>query len=434
MIDAFLNRETHTPLPVDARSFGCHTAVLAQSGSGKSFLIGRLIEELLIKTKARVVVLDPNSDFVRIPEIDAAIWASDKLRPWFFPNESLDTFRSDWTQANTRVLSNRNLPNTRPLRIGWGGLSDVERANVMGLDPAAQPELYWASVLIGEVTRSRWEDDVEPDYDFQGFRSVAEELCDFLLSGDGLEDISQHPLAGSLRSLGPGFALRLRVLVDSLANFDIWRSVGDNETDVADILTVEADSPSATVIDLLSLDTDAERLAISTRALAAIWASAREAYGASLRDIDDPDRRVPTFLVIDEAHNVVPVQRLTPAAERLAAEVLKIAAEGRKFGLFLVVATQRPRKLDPSILTECDALILMKMTNYSDMGDAAEVFGFIDSSLINKAKTLGLGDLFLQGRLSRSTDIYHVAPRRTKQGGRSLDDNYWTAAFDASLR
>ncbi|NVM24158.1 MAG: DUF87 domain-containing protein [Desulfobacterales bacterium] len=51
---------------------GAKRPVLTQSGSGKSFLVGRLIEELVIKTNARVVVLDPNSDFVRLPEVDEA--------------------------------------------------------------------------------------------------------------------------------------------------------------------------------------------------------------------------------------------------------------------------------------------------------------------------------------------------------------------------
>jgi DNA helicase HerA-like ATPase len=36
-------------------------AIVAQSGSGKSFFLGRLIEEILLQTKARVVVVDPNS-------------------------------------------------------------------------------------------------------------------------------------------------------------------------------------------------------------------------------------------------------------------------------------------------------------------------------------------------------------------------------------
>src|SRR5207249_5060202 len=53
---------------VSPSSVAKHTAVIAQSGSGKSFFLGRLIEEIALKTQARLVVFDPNSDFRRLRE------------------------------------------------------------------------------------------------------------------------------------------------------------------------------------------------------------------------------------------------------------------------------------------------------------------------------------------------------------------------------
>src|SRR5712691_8534306 len=113
-IEAFWNRDAKTTGPLDPRLLGCHTAVLAQSGSGKSFMIGRLLEELLLKTKARIVVLDPNSDFVRLPETDDSAWTRAELQPWFFPGDTRDAFRSDWVKLAPIVLSNRNLLSARP--------------------------------------------------------------------------------------------------------------------------------------------------------------------------------------------------------------------------------------------------------------------------------------------------------------------------------
>jgi DNA helicase HerA-like ATPase len=296
----------------------------------------------------------------------------------------------------------------------------------MDLDPTSKPDLYWSLVLAGEIARGRWNDDVEADYDFEHFRAVADELCDFLLGAHGPEDIAQNSLAANLRSAGIGLALGFRALLERLESFEIWRGVGDQERDIADVLTSERSGSSATVIDLLSVNTEAERLALTTRALTALWRAARESYSTALRDIDEEDHRVPTIVVIDEAHNIVPMQRTSSAAERLAADVIRIAAEGRKFGLFLLVITQRPRKLDPSVLSECDGLFLMKMTNESDLKSAAEIFGFLDPLLLSGAKELKVGDVFLQGRLGRTNTVWHVAPRRTMQGGKSLDDDYWT--------
>src|SRR5688500_9218398 len=53
-------------------SMATHTAIVAQSGSGKSFFLGRLIEELLLRTKARCLIFDPNADFRRAHEVEAA--------------------------------------------------------------------------------------------------------------------------------------------------------------------------------------------------------------------------------------------------------------------------------------------------------------------------------------------------------------------------
>src|SRR5665647_1328314 len=46
-----------------------HMLIVGQSGSGKSFLIARLVEEILLRTQARAVVIDPNGDFSRIYDI-----------------------------------------------------------------------------------------------------------------------------------------------------------------------------------------------------------------------------------------------------------------------------------------------------------------------------------------------------------------------------
>jgi len=424
-IDLVHERDSFEPNSIDPSCLSCHTAILAQSGSGKSFMVGRLIEELLIKTKARVVILDPNSDFVRLPQIDAAVWQRPNFQQSFFPGENNEYFQTAWSKVSINVLSNRNLAHAQPLRINWGGLTDSERADVMDLNPIGQPELYWLLVLAGEVARDRWDNPAESDYDFEFFTHVAYEICEFLMGGEAPDDIVQNQFAQGLRPIGVSLSLRFRALISQLDAFDIWRSVGDNDKDIAEILPSHIDNPFATVIDLLSVDSDAERIALATRILASLWKSARDSYSGALRDLEDPDRRVPTFLVIDEAHNIVPAHRTSPAAERLANDVIRIAAEGRKFGLFLIVITQRPRKLEPSILSECDALLLMKMTNRGDLEYASEVFGFLPTDRLGIATELKVGDVLLYGRLGHNDKISHVAPRRTMQGGKSLDDNFW---------
>lgn len=415
-------------VPLDATQLACHTAVLAQSGAGKSFLIGRLIEELLLNTRFRVVVLDPNSDYVRLGDVDETAWDDPKLRAWFPLDDLHPAFSANWEKVEVRVASNRNLKGAAALQISWGRLSISERADAMEIDATSDPELYWMLELASEVAKERW-DDEECPFDFEHFREVANDLCGFLLGANSSGDFGSRPLAIALRSAGPSWALRFQSLVTRMESFDIWCSAGDDGPELGDLLSKPANSPAVTVLDLLSLETEAERLVVVASALSALWDRAREDYGNALRDAGTPDLRVPTLLVIDEAHNLVPASRRSAGAERVASEVVRIAAEGRKFGLFLLVVTQRPRKVEQNVLSECDSLFLMRMTNRVDLASATELFGFVDPAVADQAKNLETGDVLLQGRLGMEPEVCHVVPRRTREGGRNLDKDHWNRPY-----
>jgi hypothetical protein len=85
--------------------------------------------------------------------------------------------------------------------------------------------------------------------------------------------------------------------------------------------------------------------------------------------------------------------------EQLAGDVIRVAAEGRKFGLYLLVVTQRPGKIDGSILSESDNVLLMKMSSAEDIKHAKTVFGFLSDAAVVSASTLVVGETFLQGRV-----------------------------------
>ncbi|MDW0329150.1 MAG: DUF87 domain-containing protein [Nitrososphaeraceae archaeon] len=56
-----------------------YTEIIAQSGSGRSLFLGRLIEEIKIKSKTRCLNLDPNGDFRKINEINEEAWISNQV-------------------------------------------------------------------------------------------------------------------------------------------------------------------------------------------------------------------------------------------------------------------------------------------------------------------------------------------------------------------
>jgi len=403
--------------------FGAHGAIIAQSGSGKSFLLGRLVEELLLTTKARALIIDPNSDFLYLNNVAEDIWNDHKCKDWFYPGEDKDTFAKQWANVAIRITSNRNVGSLLPIRIDWGKLSPEEMGAVLNVDARLDPELFACIGITADYAADQWMPTTEPNYDFPFYRARADELADYLLGGTGTAFLTGHPIARSLLGGNHRMAHRLRAYMDVLAGYEIWRHVGEATQDIAEIISTKW---RALTIDLQSLNTDEERLAIVTRALETLWAKAKADLWEATRDPTAADHRVPTFIVIDEAHNLIPAERNAPAAVRAANMLVRIAAEGRKYGLFLLVATQRPRKIDSNVLSECENLILMKMKNETDITYAKDVLGYLEADIGTKARALGKGDALLRGNINTTGDILHCAPRRSVQGGRSLDDDYWS--------
>src|SRR5688572_18082629 len=77
---------------IPAGKLAKHTSIIAQAGSGKSFFLGRLVEEILLNTKAKVLVFDPNGDFRMVNQPQpASVWEKARYDPatrrGFLPTE-----------------------------------------------------------------------------------------------------------------------------------------------------------------------------------------------------------------------------------------------------------------------------------------------------------------------------------------------------------
>ena len=105
------------------------------------------------------------------------------------------------------------------------------------------------------------------------------------------------------------------------------------------------------MIDLPSLR---DKILAVNAVLATEWEEAREKWSAALEEPTEEDKRVPTFIVVDEAHNLIPAKTNGRLQAKLRDQFRMIAAEGRKYGLFLILVSQRPDKLDPFVISECD--------------------------------------------------------------------------------
>jgi DNA helicase HerA-like ATPase len=98
--------------------------------------------------------------------------------------------------------------------------------------------------------------------------------------------------------------------------------------------------------------------------------------------------RVPLLVVAEEAHRYVPAdKRLGFGPTRRA--ISRIAKEGRKYGVFLGVVTQRPAELDPTILSQCSTVFALRMANEADHAIIRSAVSDAASSTLESLPSMG---------------------------------------------
>jgi hypothetical protein len=344
---------TGVPALIDPDGFDRHTFLCGQSGSGKTYSLGVILEHLLVDTDLRILVLDPNSDFVRLGTVrhgseGPVTEAYRNLTP------SIEILRSEAEGP--------------PLRIRASELSPGARAAMLQLDPVADREEYAA---LAEMLEH--DDGVRP------LIGSLSELLSLEIPGArqlGLRASNLGVLDWMIWERGAGGSLHPRLLDDD------WRCL---------------------VIDLGSLDTPEEQAVIAESVLDTLWQHRR-------------DRR-PVLIVIDEAHNVCPQNPENAVVALATRHAIQIAAEGRKFGLHLLVSTQRPQKVHENVLSQCDNLVLMRMNSGADLAHLVESFSFVPPSIFGEARHFRLGEALIAGKFSPHPTLVRFGARISEEGG-----------------
>ena len=127
--------------------------------------------------------------------------------------------------------------------------------------------------------------------------------------------------------------------------------------------------------------------------------------------------RDPVLIVIDEAHNVCPAEPQNPLSAVATEHAIRIAAEGRKFGLYLLLSTQRPQKIPENVLSQADNLVLMRLNSLADAAFAQAVFSFVPPSLIERSATFRQGEALIAGKISPQPALLRFGARISQEGG-----------------
>lgn len=102
----------------------------------------------------------------------------------------------------------------------------------------------------------------------------------------------------------------------------------------------------------------------------------------------------PVLVVIEEAHVFIPRDEDTDTKYFAA----KVAREGRKFGLGLVIVSQRPRGIDANILSQMGSLAVMRMIQQDDQAHVSAASEALSKDLIDQLTSLNPGEAIFAGQ------------------------------------
>ncbi len=347
------------PCTADASGFDRHTFLCGQSGSGKTYSLGVILERLLIETDLRLVVLDPNSDFVRLGQV----------------RTGADPMLAERYREAARGIAvySAGAPAGRRLRLHAAEIDPEMQAALLRLDPVGDREEYAA---LAELLASK-------------------------------NPPTLGALAGSDQPEGRRLGLRVRSL--GVDRFSVW-APGESGS-ILD--AVHDPGIRCVVVDLGSLPAREEQALIAGAVLGDLWRRRQE--------------HSPVLIVIDEAHNVCPAEPQDRLVAMAAEHATRIAAEGRKFGLYLLVSTQRPQKIPDNVLSQADNLVLMRLNSLADAAFAQAAFSFVPPSLIERSVTFRQGEALIAGKISPQPALLRFGARISQEGGADVPAT-WAAA------
>jgi DNA helicase HerA-like ATPase len=125
----------------------------------------------------------------------------------------------------------------------------------------------------------------------------------------------------------------------------------------------------------------------------------------------------PIFVVIEEAHILIPKERETLSKYYVS----RIAREGRKFGIGLCLVSQRPKNIDPNALSQMNNMIILKLIEPSDQKYVQEASEQLSEELLKYLPSLNVGEAVIIGPAIRIPALVKIKKFEKKVSGTDID-------------
>lgn len=347
--------EYGAPFPVGLEALRKHVIIFAGSGSGKTVLVRRLIEECAIEGVSSIV-LDPNNDLARLgdpwPSRPTAWAPRDAVRAeaYFAAAEVMI-----WTPGvtNGRPLVLPNLPDISAADEGSDEQRELVDEAISILAPRAKLGGTSVKAQIGEAVLRQA---------LLHHARVAPEDCTSLTAFIGrLSRLPATALSTSIPN-GQKIAGDLAGLLEAARTNDSLFGGSGAPLDPGELLTPGPGRRArVSVISLVGLAGEEQRQAFVNQLQIALfgWIKAHPVA----------DRPLGGLYVMDEAQTFAPTSGKTPCTD----STNRLVAQARKYGLGLVFATQAPRNLQTKIANNCATQFLGALSGPANLDAAREL-------------------------------------------------------------
>lgn len=331
---------------------GKHFAILGTTGSGKSCAVTLILEGILKKYPyGHIILLDPHNEYSRAFGDKAEVIDPTTLEiPHWLLNleESIELFVGKTEYAAT---SQTNILKDAMLKARRDFVNSSLTADKITVDT---PVPYSLDKLTSNIDKAK-----------QGLTESKAE--------------SHTKILNKIKLLRDDKRFEFLLLPES--------KVSDNLAKIlSDLLRIPSAGKPLSIINLSGVPSDVVDVVVSVLCRTifdfSLWNNKRE--------------NLPLLLVCEEAHRYAP--RSDEAAFQPTKRALaRIAKEGRKYGVGLALVTQRPSELSTSIVSQCNTLIALRMSNEQDQNFVRLALPDNVKSLVNVLSTLRTREALVVG-------------------------------------
>jgi len=364
------------------RFFGKHIGVVGSTGSGKSSTVAAIIQEGIkpstdqtaagILNNSHVIIFDihgeygsafPNARVIGADQIKLPYWLmnAEELEEMFIESNEQNS-HNQVSQFRNAVIGNkqRRNPDIEPVRVSYDSPVYFSLDGVTNYLTNLNSEVISkAGTDNGPKGKTIGLIDKREDHYF-------DEVIEFVdTSAAGATKASNGPFAGEFNR----FLMRLEARRnDHRLDFLLAPRKEDGEEyktdDLGDILAqfmgYGDDESNVTIIDLSGIPFDVLSVVVSliTRLIFTFSFHFKKLHATDGVEF-------PFLLVYEEAHNYIP-QSEGAKYGSVKRAIERVAKEGRKYGISLMIVSQRPSEISETVFSQCNNFVAMRLTNPTD--------------------------------------------------------------------